>query len=158
MLVGKRTIMAAGIACFVMGCGSTDVVPPPEGTGVVVVSDLGLSTALTGAFAKGGNVCSQSTIGPCTVTDCTKASPATPISAGTITVSGPMLTIEATPGKGDDHYEATATTGGWSMASGAIMLIAKGADVPAYSATLIAPGAIMVEAPVISPPPAITKI
>ena len=89
--------------------------------------------------------CTRQMTGACEIDDCTSTTP-TLVSAGTVAISGtqPAISMPIQPDK--TYHQVTSTTpffaGGESL-----MFSAAGADVPAFSKTLTAPGKATITAP-----------
>lgn len=90
--------------------------------------------------------CTRSMMGMCEIDSCSGGS-GTAASAGTVTISGAMQPISMMPGT-DHTYTALSTQTALFAGGDNLTFAASGADVPAFSQMLTAPGRVTITAPV----------
>ena len=141
--------------------GSIDVtqtpIPMAEPSHVVSAT----FTETTGASA---SACTQTTMDGCVLSDCFFPTPAAdagmPVdagmptfpSAGTVLVDGDPIDVMIEP-QADGTYPPASGMGQIWAAGADVVVSAAGADVPAFSSTLVGPSASMVDSPSFATPP-----
>jgi hypothetical protein len=123
-----------------------------KGGGSVTLSQSPTIYTATASFEQGGNGCTGSTAGPCQLFSCAAGSQPTPVSAGTITISGGQLPapITLTPSNTNASYAPGIAAGSAFVGGDVIEVQGSGATVPAFDVTLTAPSSATLVAPALT--------
>lgn len=97
-------------------------------------------------YASGAPCSTMQTIGPCVLLDCTGAAPAL-VSAGTITFAGAAEPVTLTPDAGNAYTRFMTSAAPLFAGGDSITVAASGADVPAFSTSLVMPGKTTITSP-----------
>jgi hypothetical protein len=133
--------------------GDGGSVQPTTKSGGVTVQSYTATQATTGTALAAGDLsaefeaasaCPTTTIGPCVLSSCGIPT-ATAESAGTITVTGALVPASISPAA-DKTYTALMTQPLFSGGE-TLTVTAAGADVPAFTHTLVAPAKITITSP-----------
>lgn len=96
-------------------------------------------------FVMSSGLCARTFMGPCEVDSCTGAAQ-TNVSAGAITIGGATKPVSLTPAA-DHTYMAQSSTTALFGPGDMLTAVAAGADVPAFSRSVVAPSKVTITAP-----------